>query len=569
MSSSKKHYKEKMARRKEEKPEEPELPKYRDRAKERREDQNPDYEPTELGSFHAVAPPGNVDLRAADAHKLSIEKSKYLGGDVEHTHLVKGLDYALLNKVRSEMVKKPDAGDDADAKSRETKEDQQLSFRTATAKSIYQWIVKPQTVIKTNEMFLPGRMAFIYNMEGGYSNDIPTTLHRSKADCPVPEEMVTVSVDGSVLDRIAKIMSYLRLGSSGKVLKKKKKEKDARGKLSTLSNGIEEHKTRSDNGVSKNQTEKESLPPPPPLPRKIHVESMEKQGPAVAREEEDDIFVGEGVDYAIPGKDSNQSPLSEDMEESPRNKEKVSYFSEPAYGPVPPSLPPQEWQEINGYDATQGQALAAGYQGEWQDYQYAEQLAYQEQYFQPNMPPFDIQAGLNALQDPRFMTQEEKDRGLGSVFKRDDQRLQQLREKDAREKDPNFISESYSECYPGYQEYNREIVDSDDEDDLSKMDMGGRAKGRLHRWDFETEDEWATYNEQKEAMPKAAFQFGVKMQDGRKTRKQNKDQKLTNELHKINKILARKKMEKGESNGDGGHYDQYDDEAKPGKKLRI
>ena len=41
--------------------------------------------------------------------------------------------------------------------------------------------------------------------------------------------MVTVNVDGSVLDRITKIMSYLRLGSSGKVLKKKKKEKDAKG----------------------------------------------------------------------------------------------------------------------------------------------------------------------------------------------------------------------------------------------------------------------------------------------------------------------------------------------------
>lgn len=36
--------------------------------------------------------------------------------------------------------------------------------------------------------------------------------------------MVTVGVDGSVLERIAKIMSYLRLGSSGKVLKKKKKD---------------------------------------------------------------------------------------------------------------------------------------------------------------------------------------------------------------------------------------------------------------------------------------------------------------------------------------------------------
>ena len=54
----------------EEKAEEPELPKYRDRAKERREDQNPDYEPTELGSFHAVAPPGTVDLRS-DTSQLS------------------------------------------------------------------------------------------------------------------------------------------------------------------------------------------------------------------------------------------------------------------------------------------------------------------------------------------------------------------------------------------------------------------------------------------------------------------------------------------------------------------
>ncbi|CAA0821660.1 GroES-like family protein [Striga hermonthica] len=41
--------------------------------------------------------------------------------------------------------------------------------------------------------------------------------------------MVTVSVDGSVLDQIAKIMSYLCLGSLGKVLKNKKKEKDAKG----------------------------------------------------------------------------------------------------------------------------------------------------------------------------------------------------------------------------------------------------------------------------------------------------------------------------------------------------
>lgn len=39
-------------------------------------------------------------------------------GDVEHTHLVKGLDYALLHKVRSEIDKKPDAGDDIDEKAK-------------------------------------------------------------------------------------------------------------------------------------------------------------------------------------------------------------------------------------------------------------------------------------------------------------------------------------------------------------------------------------------------------------------------------------------------------------------
>ncbi|CAA3021875.1 suppressor of mec-8 and unc-52 homolog 2 [Olea europaea subsp. europaea] len=563
MSSNKRHHKEKIARRinKEEKAEEPELPKYRDRAKERRDDQNPDYEISELTSFHAVAPPGTGDLGSAYAQKISIEKSKYLGGDVEHTHLVKGLDYALLNKVRSEIDKKPDIGEEANGKAT-SKEDQPVSFRTATGKSVYQWIVKPQTVIKTNEMFLPGRMAFIYNMESGFSHDIPTTLHRSKADCPVPEEMVTVSVDGSVLDRIAKIMSYLRLGSSGKVLKKKKKkEKDGRGKLSIV-NGFDEDESVLKSEILKNQNVGETLPPPP---KKNYPDSKEKPGPTAVRKEEEDIFVGDGIDYSIPSKDMSQSPISEDMEESPHNKERTSYFNEPAYGPAPTTEPSHGWQQVNGYDALQAQALAGGYQGEWQDYQYAEQLSYPEQYLQQDIQAYDMQTGLNVQQDPRFMTQEEKDRGLGSVFKRDDNRLQQLREKDSREKDPNFISDSYSECYPGYQEYNREIVDSDDEADLTKMDMGGRAKGRLHRWDFETEDEWAKYNEQKEAMPKAAFQFGVKMQDGRKTRKQNREQKLSNDLHKINQILAKKK-EKGDKFDDSRIYD---DESHPGKKLRV
>lgn len=57
----------------------------------------------------------------------------------------------------------------------------------------------------------------------------------------VLQEMVTVNVDGSVLDRIAKIMSYLRLGSSGKVLKKKKKERDAKGNSHIQAVGLSQY----------------------------------------------------------------------------------------------------------------------------------------------------------------------------------------------------------------------------------------------------------------------------------------------------------------------------------------
>ncbi|XP_057484837.1 uncharacterized protein LOC130771255 [Actinidia eriantha] len=63
----------------EEKAEVPVLPKYQDWVKERRENQNPDYEPTELGSFHAVAPLGTVYLRS-DTSQLSLPSTIFVFG---------------------------------------------------------------------------------------------------------------------------------------------------------------------------------------------------------------------------------------------------------------------------------------------------------------------------------------------------------------------------------------------------------------------------------------------------------------------------------------------------------
>lgn len=115
---------------------------------------------------------------------------------------------------------------------------------------------------------------------------------------------------------------------------------DYTGKFSAVSVDYDEKFSRPD--ASKQHTEKEFLPPPPP-PKRNDYDAKEK---VVNRVEEDDIFVGEGTDYEVPSKDMSQSPLSEDMEESPRGKERASYFEEPAYGPaVPPSQPSHDWQQ--------------------------------------------------------------------------------------------------------------------------------------------------------------------------------------------------------------------------------
>ena len=60
------------------------------------------------------------------------------------------------------------------------------------------------------------------------------------------------------------------------------------------------------------------------------------------------------------------------------------------------------------------------------------------------------------------------------------------REVDEREKDPAFVSDAYAECYPGYHEYNQQVVDSDDEADYTHMD----SKLGKSRTEFNTEEEW-------------------------------------------------------------------------------
>lgn len=137
---------------------------------------------------------------------------------------------------------------------------------------------------------------------------------------------------------------------------------------------------------------------------------------------------------------------------------------------------------------------------------------------------------------------DKKDRGVDSVAAA--KHAAQLLNKLAAE------PEGYAECYPGLDEMQDAIDDSDDEVDYTKMDLGNK-KGPIGRWDFDTQDEYSSYMNNKEALPKAAFQYGVKMADGRRTRTKNKEknekQQLDREWTKIQNIIHKRKGDKDTS----------------------
>merc|ERR1712141_298546 len=159
--------------------------KYRDRAQERREGLNPDYQHIDPASTSKttesrdVAPTADATNNAAEQRRKAIQESKFLGGDMEHTHLVKGLDFALLQKVRSELSELENQTEESE-KSKDKKEPQKddVEFRTSFGKKIYGAVFSSH-VPEKNELFVPGRMAYIFDGEDEFAeSDIPTTVIR-------------------------------------------------------------------------------------------------------------------------------------------------------------------------------------------------------------------------------------------------------------------------------------------------------------------------------------------------------------------------------------------------------
>ncbi|KAF7206907.1 down-regulator of HLA II, partial [Nothobranchius furzeri] len=429
--------------------------KYRDRARERRDGVNKDYEETEListtANYRAVGPTAEADKSAAEKRRQLIQESKFLGGDMEHTHLVKGLDFALLQKVRAEITSKEKEEEDLmDKVQKETKKDlepeEKIEFKTRLGRNIFRMVFR-SGVSERNELFLPGRMAYVVDLDDEFTDtDIPTTLIRSKADCPSMEAQTTLTTNDIVISKLTQILSYLRQGTRHKKLKKKDK-----GKLD------------------------------------------DKRAP------EADLSIFDDIGDYIPSATSTTKPVKDKDRHRERNREddsksrRHSYFEKPR--------------------ADEHQLM-------------------------------DVDAGPGSVRDQINMINEKFGGAAGSQWQGQDTGSQ--RRDSSKEHLGDFFggSNSYAECYPATMD--DLAVDSDEEVDYSKMDQGNK-KGPLGRWDFDTQEEYSDYMNNKEALPKAAFQYGIKMSEGRKTRRfkeTNEKAELDRQWKKISAIIEkRKKLE--------------------------
>lgn len=434
--------------------------KYRDRARERRDNANPDYQnaetPGHANSAYRAVPDTKSVFDAAERRKRIIQESKYLGGDMEHTHLVKGLDYALLQKVRSEIVTKEQEQEkemereveEMELKEREKEEEKILNepeFKSVMAKNINNVVVSTRTrQIVRNELFLPGRMAYVIDLDDeNNETDIPTTLMRSKAEIPLHQmETQTLSTNDIVINKLSQILCYLR---AGRGRKNKKRDKD---------------KNFMDNEepVSKPQTSSGAVGES--IYDDIGEYKPERNDKGKERDKKDrkEKPGGRRNEPGRSDRDRDRGNKEPDRRDRDRNRDRRERSEEKEEAPKP-----------------------RNYFGTAKD---------EDDFHVAAPPPPKISSNLLT----KFANEPE----------------------------------GYAECYPGLQEMNDAIDDSDDEADYTKMDTGN--KKTRSRFDFETQEEYSDYMNAKEALPKAAFQFGVKMQDGRKSRKHKNEKSEKAEL---------------------------------------
>ncbi|KAL1527746.1 hypothetical protein AB1Y20_009131 [Prymnesium parvum] len=209
--------------------------------------------PPAISSAPTFAQLGEREDLQAQQHRVSIAQSKYLGGDIEHTHLVKGLDFALLQKMRSELSSDsaarakplaPPASEAVEGRKSALKKGAEakpaskpaadpappagkLSFATDMGRDVYRAIFGVPS--RPNRALVEGRLVLVFDVreEGGV--ELPSSVVRAPDDISGPRQrkgMMHGGMSEGLRGRLAKVMAYsVHRPQSEARGKKAKKEK--------------------------------------------------------------------------------------------------------------------------------------------------------------------------------------------------------------------------------------------------------------------------------------------------------------------------------------------------------
>ncbi|KAJ3160141.1 hypothetical protein HDU86_000977 [Geranomyces michiganensis] len=588
-------------------------PAYRDRAKERRQGVNPDYAETEqmlavlraseeeaaaaaaaatTGGGPSAVPSSSDPAVAAAAGVqadgalplpppppatpggISYEQSKFLGGDVRHTHMVKGLDYALLSRVRSELQTQEESSTE-ERKAQEYVEQLHgdggvATFDSVLAANIYDIAItrakeKPPA---RNEMFIPGRMAFLWEFGtvddvGDYlpTSDVPTTVIRSKADLKDYDKNFTVSSNDLVIEKIIAVVAGAGETMTGFSDRKRVKRRDKEKAVAAAAAETEQRR--------KEAEERRAAA--------VQVAATAPTSSAVAspiadaeEDDEEDIFADAGRDYKLEVKD--RKPATQ---------------RPPAAAVVPYFMNPDDDDDAKSSSLAQTSIETMAANPSSTDNSSITKLVAESMGMltalegssaaQKIVDHLDSEATLE-IGPGDLTTAVDTEINLGKAAR------QRLREEKYSKKRGGGNKHSAEGAALGPDErisnnhtHNDDLLadlDSgsdaeDDAADLTQMDMGVRQNKRrqLQRFDFEDEADWFKYKEEQVHIPKAAFQFGVKASEGRSKpkpnggrgggggdggKKKNYDAKLNKEFQQLNKVYSDKYGQGLVGDGGGG-----------------
>ncbi|KAF9931589.1 hypothetical protein BGZ65_004820 [Modicella reniformis] len=564
--------------------------KYRDRATERRQGVNPDYIETEQILT-------TLEEAAADiAPHVLYEQSKYLGGDREHTHLVKGLDYTLLNKVRQEemdqdmeevtdldtvfdSVEKAAAKSDtiaaaAAAAAAVTLDEQVPEMGSALVRNIYKYAIEEpaKKPPKVNEMFMPGRTVFVFEVpitskskrsKSGVVEDsnpfaVPTVVVRSRADVDQHQAGTVENPEADmVMKKVMNILQSIRTGerkieSEAEIRTKRKAAAVAAAKaeaaklqddilLPQLEPDPDGEDIFADAG---RDYVVEPVHQDEPANENVMDVGGNELGPMVGPARPDDVDMSH---YYSDESDHEQDQDEEAVREQVPYPHGHNLHEEMSVlGPVPPS-----------------ETDVAGYYEEESDEEGSQGNAQEESVM--NEP----YAGITGSHPAGFSS-------VSSEYTGPTKETELTRRKPRLEDIEIDEDADYYSAYGlglggglGTTAYDSDEDDDDQGQSTILIDKGTHKNKRaqLGRFDFDTEEGFNRYKDTVEVVPKTSFQYGVKMSDGRKTGKWDenkgkgltKDQKLDRDWQRISRL-----MEKNSGSGGNGQKKPKRDEEPSG-----